>query len=282
MKIVIKLLFVFNFLLLTSQNKRVVYEYNYSNDSTKLDQKKSEILHLDLFDKESYFYNAKFNYVDSLKQQKNIDNYKLLTLIRNYYSSNSFKELLVKDEQGVPSLYYKNDFEYYKIILQEKNKWNISPEKLTYSGYKLQKASAVINNRKWIVWFSNEITINNGPYLFQDLPGLVFIAEDVNKSQVFKLIEIKNLENKDSKNFFLKSIEKSKSITMDQFTKLLQSQDDKFLNATNNRVTNIPSEYFDSSGNIISEQEYNLIQRKSKQEVLKRNNNKLINDFRKN
>lgn len=282
MKIVIKLLFVFNFLLLTSQNKRVVYEYNYSNDSTKLDQKKSEILHLDLFDKESYFYNAKFNYVDSLKQQKNIDNYKLLTLIRNYYSSNSFKELLVKDEQGVPSLYYKNDFEYYKIILQEKNKWNISPEKLTYNGYKLQKASAVINNRKWIVWFSNEITINNGPYLFQDLPGLVFIAEDVNKSQVFKLIEIKNLENKDSKNFFLKSIEKSKSITMDQFTKLLQSQDDKFLNATNNRVTNIPSEYFDSSGNSISEQEYNLIQRKSKQEVLKRNNNKLINDFRKN
>jgi len=282
MKIVIKLLFVFNFLLLTAQNKRVVYEYNYSNDSTKLDQKKSEILYLDLFDNESYFYNAKFNYVDSLKQQKNIDNYKILALIRNYYSSNSFKEVLVKDEQGVPSLYYKNDLEYYKIVLKQKHKWNISPDKITYNGYNLQKASAVINNRKWIVWFSNEITINNGPYIFQDLPGLVFIAEDVNKSQVFKLIEIKNLENKDSKNSLLKSIEKSKIITMDQFTKMLQSQDDKYLNAIYNRGTNTPSEYFDSSGNSISEQDYNLIQRKSRQDVLKRNNNKLINDFRKN
>jgi len=153
MKIVIKLLFVFNFLLLTAQNKRVVYEYNYSNDSTKLDQKKSEILYLDLFDNESYFYNAKFNYVDSLKQQKNIDNYKILALIRNYYSSNSFKEVLVKDEQGVPSLYYKNDLEYYKIVLKQKHKWNISPDKITYNGYNLQKASAVINNRMVLIYF---------------------------------------------------------------------------------------------------------------------------------
>jgi len=69
---------------------------------------------------------------------------------------------------------------------------------------------------------------------------------------------------------------------MDQFTKMLQSQDDKYLNAIYNRGTNTPSEYFDSSGNSISEQDYNLIQRKSRQDVLKRNNNKLINDFRKN
>ncbi|MCY0970937.1 GLPGLI family protein [Chryseobacterium wangxinyae] len=280
MKIVVRLLFAFNFLLLTSQNKRIVYEYSYTNDSTKLDQKKSEILYLDLHGKESYFYNSKFNYVDSLKQQKNIDNYKLLTLIREYYSSNSYKELLVRNKNAVLSLYYKSDSEYYRIDLGNTNKWNILPEKITYNGYNLQKAYAVINDRNWTVWFSDEVPINNGPFIFQDLPGLVFIAEDKNKSQVFKLVEIKTLEDDHSKDALLRSTEKSKSITMDQFSKMLVDQEVKYLNVASNHSTNTPSEYFDSSGNSISEQEYMLMQRKSREEVLKRNNNKLINDFR--
>ncbi|MCU7618506.1 GLPGLI family protein [Chryseobacterium sp. PBS4-4] len=280
MKIVVRLLFVFNFLLINSQSKRIVYEYSYTNDSTKLDQKKSEILYLDLHGKESYFYNSKFNYVDSLKQQKNIENYKLLTLIREYYSSNSYKELLVRNNNAVSSLYYKNDTDYYKIDLPKNSKWKILPEKIKYNGYNLQKAYAVINDRHWNVWFSNEVPINNGPFIFQDLPGLVFIAEDKNKSQIFKLVGIRTLENDHSKSALLKSTERSKSITMEQFSKMLVDQEEKYLNMVSNRSTSTPSEYFDSLGNSISEQEYMLMQRKSRQDVLKRNNNKLINDFK--
>lgn len=69
--------------------------------------------------------------------------------------------------------------------------WKISPDTLTVAGYKCQKATAVFFGSPLTAWFTKEIPVSSGPYMFQGLPGLIlkvelkgaeFVAYEVNKS----------------------------------------------------------------------------------------------------
>ncbi len=65
MKLIIILsLFCLGFI--SGQNKRFAYEYTFSNDSTNLENKKSELLVLDTSPEGSLFYSNKINEIDSL------------------------------------------------------------------------------------------------------------------------------------------------------------------------------------------------------------------------
>lgn len=56
--------------------------------------------------------------------------------------------------------------------------WTIAEEVKEILGYRCQKATAVLGGREWIVWFTKEIPLNSGPYLFGGLPGLILEAVD--------------------------------------------------------------------------------------------------------
>ena len=54
--------------------------------------------------------------------------------------------------------------------------------------------------RKWTAWFTTEIPIQDGPYKFRGLPGLIVKIEDETKSHCFALNGIKNLTPEEVKN----------------------------------------------------------------------------------
>jgi GLPGLI family protein len=65
--------------------------------------------------------------------------------------------------------------------------WKISNEKQKIGEYNTQKATTDFGGRKWNAWFSNDITLQDGPYKFHGLPGLIVKIEDADKNYSWEL-----------------------------------------------------------------------------------------------
>lgn len=57
--------------------------------------------------------------------------------------------------------------------------WKIENEKAKIGSYNTQKATTEFGGRKWTAWFAADIPLQDGPYKFWGLPGLIVkIADD--------------------------------------------------------------------------------------------------------
>ncbi len=80
---------------------------------------------------------------------------------------------------------------FYTFIESEKINWKINnTETKVILGYKCSKATAHIGNRNYIAWFTYDIPINDGPYKFKGLPGLILKINDEHQYINFELISI--------------------------------------------------------------------------------------------
>ncbi|MDF2157523.1 GLPGLI family protein [Algoriphagus sp. CAU 1675] len=71
--------------------------------------------------------------------------------------------------------------------------WEIQAETKTILGYKAQKAVLTYSGRNYTAWFSEEIPLNDGPYVFNGLPGLIL---EIHDSQVHYSFIIKGIEKR--------------------------------------------------------------------------------------
>ncbi len=56
--------------------------------------------------------------------------------------------------------------------------WNLEEGDSTFLGVTCSKATCEFGGRKWTAWYSAEYPISYGPYLFDGLPGLIFVLEE--------------------------------------------------------------------------------------------------------
>ncbi|MGO1729421.1 MAG: GLPGLI family protein, partial [Flavobacteriaceae bacterium] len=68
--------------------------------------------------------------------------------------------------------------------------------------YQLQKATTNFGGREWIAWFASEISVQDGPYKFYKLPGLIVELYDTKKDYLFSLINIKKKDHIFSSSLF--------------------------------------------------------------------------------
>lgn len=68
--------------------------------------------------------------------------------------------------------------------------WNIEQETDEILGYNVQKATVTYSGRKWIAWFTPEIPIQYGPYVFNGLPGLIVKLYDDKSNFTFLINSI--------------------------------------------------------------------------------------------
>lgn len=80
----------------------------------------------------------------------------------------------------------------YKENLPKLN-WKIESESKTIAGMKSQKATTTYNNQIITAWFTNEVPVNNGPYTFQGLPGLILMINNQDNSYA---INFKGIQKK--------------------------------------------------------------------------------------
>lgn len=104
-----------------------------------------------------------------------------------------------------------------KVLIKdtiEYPKWNIENEFKKIAGFNAQKATALIADRSWTVFFTNELKINGGPWKLIGLPGLILEAKENTGVYEFVLTEIKadNFEH-------LSAPKHDKTSTFDLFVK---------------------------------------------------------------
>ena len=180
--------------LVFGQANRFVYQVTMKTDSTNREITKSETANLDVAAGKSIFYaenrmkrdsimsrarvTGSFNFDRTQMQDLRSD---LNYLIEKDYKTNKtlFKARILRDEYS---------YEEERPMI-----WKILPETATIGEYKTQKAQTTFAGRTWDAWFTTEIPVQDGPYKFSGLPGLIVKVEDTKGDYSFDLKESKKI-----------------------------------------------------------------------------------------
>ena len=179
-----------------AQNKRFIYEYKFISDSTKIDDVKTEMMFLDTTKDGSKYYSYTVFNSDSI-MKVDLEKQLAATGSINVKSDMRKGDVRYSVTKTYPdykiNLHRRLGMDAYNISDDRKINWKISSEKEKIGEWNAQKAEADFAGRHWIAWFSTEIPIQDGPYKFRDLPGLIVKIEDKTGSHKMELKGIKNI-----------------------------------------------------------------------------------------
>lgn len=281
----ISALFLLLSLMISAQNNRVIYEYKFAPDSTKIDSLKTEWMYLDINKKGSKYYSKSAFESDSIVNEsikkQMASGMKSISVSRQSIGG----EINYEVEKTYPD--YKTFLvsnignDTYKIAEDRKPNWKISTEKKQLGTFNVQKATTDFAGRSWTAWFTTEVPIQDGPYKFSGLPGLIVQMEDQTGTHKMELKGLKkiaetkteelNTQGKDIPLLRKKPLEVNRS----QYVKQLkQYQNDpvqgmrEILNRPNSKVSiNVNGKEISDPKEVLRELEKNA------KEKLQRNNN---------
>lgn len=179
---------IFTFGFVFAQNKSFIYELEFRPSLTK-DSIAKERFVLDVLNGKSIFR--------TIEEKKSDSTFH--TTRRFSFTTTSFKDFLsVKKDlkSGNTHKFIHNFKNLFTIKIEEELNWKIEEETREILQMKTQKAKVIYGGRNWTAWFTSEIPISDGPYVFQSLPGLILEIYDDNNDYHFSLVQIKNSDGK--------------------------------------------------------------------------------------
>lgn len=183
--------------ILFSQNQRFTYEYSFKLDSLNKENVDKEIMNLDITKDGSYFYSSLLIVRDSLFKAE-VEKGKMSNSISIDFRKIKHPKANFRVSKTYPSMetVYHTSLNASNVAVKELKKmnWTILPETKSIEGFKAQKATTQFGGRNWIAWFTNDIQIQDGPYKFCGLPGLILNVEDEGKTHIFNLVGSQKLD----------------------------------------------------------------------------------------
>ncbi|MGV4438498.1 GLPGLI family protein [Ornithobacterium rhinotracheale] len=98
------------------------------------------------------------------------------------YYSNVFNNLKTK-QTTIQNAMDISGLEY--TISTPTLKWQLQKDKKEILGYAVQKATTQYEGRDWEAWFTKDIPLSYGPYVFNGLPGLILEVYDTEDEHHF-------------------------------------------------------------------------------------------------
>ena len=231
------------FLILTNfafaQNKLFLYDYKFIPDSTNRDDLKDEVMILNIQKDRSEFYSFEKYSSDSTRlAESNKGNIDVLS------DKEMISDRIIK-YSGSNLINYITFISMDKYIVKEniELKWKLENIFSRVLNYDVQKATTEYGGRKWNAWFTKEIPIQDGPYKFKNLPGLIVKIEDIHKNHIFELVGIKN--NTSEFTYPNMKYYKELNVSYDQYAKKFRNNR---INPTSDLIGQIPDQT-DSEGN---------------------------------
>ncbi len=192
----ISALFLLFAISLCAQNQRFIYEYKFKTDSTSTEKLTEEMMFLDVNPNFSKFYSHQKFLSDSKLEARSLKNPDNTNFDGVFFGRVNFVV-----EKELPSyrttLFQHLDMDNYQIREMRPLNWKISSEKQKIGEFNTQRADLEIFGRKWTAWFTIEIPLQNGPYKFHGLPGLIVKISDQSETHVFELKGVKKITQKE-------------------------------------------------------------------------------------
>ena len=196
MKLLTSLFFVIFISNLYAQGNQFTYEYKFKMDSLNREKIETETLVLETSNEGSKFYSyTKFVYDSTITarikkadmtKQSHFDFTGLKNSKVNFSVTKKYPEFktLLRTSIGSTNLTLENS---------NKLNWKIESKKDKVLGYNVQMATTQFQGRKWVAWFTNDIPIQDGPYCFWGLPGLILKIQDAKGDHSFTIIASKKI-----------------------------------------------------------------------------------------
>lgn len=194
-KIILPLLIISAFV--SAQSKRFYYEANFKRDSAGAYPAK-DILVLEINKDYNIFLSNEYIVTDSLNNI-NKDN--------QVFAEPQFDQVVLYKKDNHKFDFIQNlSMYYYKYPAKREIKWNISNEHKKIGVWDTTKATTNFGGRNWIAWFSKDIPLPYGPYVFYGLPGLILEVNDSENNYHFNLIQNKNYKVELNSNNFIEKL----------------------------------------------------------------------------
>jgi len=192
-------LFVFYSNKIIGQDYLIKYSIQSQLDSSNLEYKFEEIATLFIQNQmKSYFYSDNFAAKDSIMRLINsgkVTTYEIMSDKGNLKLT-QFNQHITKDlSKNQIDFFEEIFFSVYSSSFQPNFRWEIKPDTLTIQGYRCNKATGYFGGRKYIAWFTHEIPISDGPYVFYGLPGLIVKIYDDKNQYDFSLLSFEQTKS---------------------------------------------------------------------------------------
>jgi len=192
----------------------VYYNYTYPQKSESIIEKRSDTLFLAIGKNVSVFLDPLYKEKLEIDRKARFARSRKAKLINNEYSNiNDILEVIninsdyKEDDPGDPVQIYKNrntflvssiynsyvDNIQCDQMINQMHKWEIIEETDTIMGYLCQKAKINYSGRNYTAWFAKDIAVNDGPWKFWGLPGLILKCSDDDGLFEWVAIGISNL-----------------------------------------------------------------------------------------
>ncbi|OPC43957.1 GLPGLI family protein [Elizabethkingia anophelis] len=152
---------------------------------------------------------------DSEKEKIGADEINQMLALKEKWKPTLVKSIL--EEKYIIQDRAKNRYQYEEE--QPIFKWTLNNETKEILGYNCKKATTEYRGRKYIAWYTEDIPINNGPYIFQGLPGLIMQIEDTKSHYSFTAIAI----DRKTIPVYLRNEEQILHVRREQFRKVEKS-----------------------------------------------------------
>lgn len=186
--------------------QRIIYDFSFQRDTNDIASKSKDQYALDIFKDHSRFVSftklKRDIYIDSMRKaietQGGIQNIKSLNVNFSSMGGGSTYEIY-KFNNGKIRFQQKflRDTYGYEEDLTTLN-WTVTDNTEKYGQYNCQLAKVNYGGRNWNALFTTDVPVNNGPYKFSGLPGLIVKMWDDKNQCVFELAEIKNITDGNS------------------------------------------------------------------------------------
>ncbi|QBO59561.1 GLPGLI family protein [Chryseobacterium salivictor] len=188
MKLKLFLLFLFMCKFSYAQDIRVFYKMSYKSDSTtsKLYDK---IMILDSNKDYDLFHSYQMYKSDSITEASNKKSFESGEKFMDY----DFTVKIDRNKKVIDKFYrilFGNVFKTSENITMLN--WKVESAIKQIGNFNCQKATLSYKGREWIAWFTADISLQKGPYVFHGLPGLIIYMADTKHNFEFMFEKLQN------------------------------------------------------------------------------------------
>ncbi|WP_407508988.1 GLPGLI family protein [Elizabethkingia anophelis] len=204
--------------------QNIYYMLNFVKKPRETDKKTEVICVLQLGKDYSKFSDLNKLRRDSLmeklshKVKINADDMNKMLRLRNHWENVLVKN--IPEQKNIHQEDMAEDFQYEEK--QPVFEWKIENDTKDILGYNCRKAITQYRGRKYTAWYATDIPINNGPYVFQGLPGLIMEIEDQKQHYHFIAIAM----DKKASEIYLRNEDKIFHVDRKRFRKVQKSYHD--------------------------------------------------------
>lgn len=126
------------------------------------------------------------------------------------------------------NFYYEEDLPVFD--------WKVCDEKQTILSYSCQKATVSFRGRDFIAWFAVNLPVQNGPWKFGGLPGLILKISDTENNFLYECTGLEHLKQKEPIKFY--RVEYTK-LSRSDLMKAYKRFHDDFIGYMNNLGTEV-------------------------------------------